>query len=323
MSDKVCAVVVSYNRKDLLIECLDALRKQTRPLQGIYIVDNASTDNTPDLLFEKRYIRKLPPQDIAETVEEEFQIESFVYSAPIKIYYTRMPENTGSAGGFYEGTKRAYEKGFDWIWCMDDDTIPQEDALNNLIKKANELKDINVGFLSSKVLWTDGTPHIMNIPAIKPLIDGIPFNLYEDKGVLLIKSASFVSLLVSKDVVRKAGFPIKEFFIWGDDVEYTLRITEKGFLGLYVGESIVFHKTKTNYSSKEIGVSDRRFYYRIRNRLWIYKIHYKKDYFHLLRHVLLTPKLPLKVWYINIKASIDSFIRTPKVEYGKEVRDSI
>ena len=52
---RVAAVVVTYNRKELLMECLEALLRQTRPLQAIYIIDNASTDGTPELLHREGY----------------------------------------------------------------------------------------------------------------------------------------------------------------------------------------------------------------------------------------------------------------------------
>jgi GT2 family glycosyltransferase len=275
MIDTVCAVVVTYNRKNLLLECLEALRKQTRPIQGIYLIDNASTDGTPELLLEKGYITELPPQNIKEPWEKEFIIQNLTDRGNIKLHYVRMHENTGGAGGFYEGVKRGYEKGYDWLWLMDDDTIIESKTLDKLLEKIHHLNDKNIGFVYSKVIWTDGAPHIMNIPGIKPLVNGIPFNLYEDKGVLLVETASFVSLLVGKEVVKKVGLPLKEFFIWADDVEYTLRITKNGFIGLYVKDSIVIHKTKTNYSARS--VYDWRFYYNVRNWLWIYKLHYKKS----------------------------------------------
>jgi GT2 family glycosyltransferase len=313
--------VVTYNRKNLLLECLEALRKQTRPIQGIYLIDNASTDGTPELLLEKGYITELPPQNIKEPWEKEFIIQNLTDRGNIKLHYVRMHENTGGAGGFYEGVKRGYEKGYDWLWLIDDDTIIESKTLDKLLEKIHHLNDKNIGFVYSKVIGTDGAPHIMNIPGIKPLVNGIPFNLYEDKGVLLVETASFVSLLVGKEVVKKVGLPLKEFFIWADDVEYTLRITKNGFIGLYVKDSIVIHKTKTNYSARS--VYDWRFYYNVRNWLWIYKLHYKKKYIvYLLRRLLLTPMLPIKMWHINIKACIDSFIQNPKVEYCKK-KDSI
>ena len=310
----VCAVVVTYNRKNLLIECLEALKKQTTPIEGIYIIDNASTDGTPDLLKEKGYIKELPPVNLTEPWEKEFEIKNLVDCNPIKIHYVRMHENTGGAGGFYEGVKRAYEKGYDWLWLMDDDTLPQEEAMSKLLEKIYELKNVNLGFVTSKVLWIDGTPHIMNIPSIKPLVNNIPFNFYENKNVLVVESASFVSLLLNRKVVKKIGLPIKEFFLWADDVEYTLRITKHGFLGFYVKDSIVIHKTKTNYSSKD--VYDWRFYYNVRNWLWIYKKYYKQKFiFYFFKQIFLTLKLPKRFWLINLKACMESLVKSPHVVY--------
>jgi len=107
--EKIAAVVVTYNRKDLLKECLDALLNQTRPLDSIILIDNASTDGTPEFLKEKGYLDNP------------------------KIDYVRLPENTGGAGGFHEGVKRGYEKGYDWLWLMDDDALPEKSSLNNLL----------------------------------------------------------------------------------------------------------------------------------------------------------------------------------------------
>ena len=313
MDEKVCAVVVTYNRKNLLLECLEALRKQTRPVDAIYLIDNFSTDGTPELLKEKGYITELPPVNLTGPWEEEFEIRNLTNGGSIKLYYVRMHENTGSAGGFHEGVKRAYEKCYDWLWLMDDDAIPADNALNFLLEKRKRFKDLNIGFICSKVLWINRTPHIMNIPSVKPLINGIPFNLYEDKGVLLVETASFVSLLINNKVVDKVGLPIKEFFIWADDVEYTLRITKNNFLGFYVKDSIVIHKTKENHSASN--VYDWRYYYNVRNWLWIYKLHYKKFLFWKL---LKLPKIPMRIWRMNIKACIDSIVRTPKIEYCEE-----
>jgi GT2 family glycosyltransferase len=216
-----------------------------------------------------------------------------------------MNENTGSYGGFYVGVKRGYERGYDWWWLMDDDTIPTETALENLINKNIALDPNKIGFLCSKVLWTDQSPHFMNIPGIKPLINSIPFNIYDEKDLLLVESASFVSLLIKRNAIKTIGLPIKEFFIWGDDVEYTLRITKNGFLGFYVKDSITIHKTKTNYPSAN--VDNWRYYYIIRNWLIILKKYDKKRYiYNLVKNLAKTIVLPPSLWFINLKACIAS-----------------
>ncbi|MCX7699187.1 MAG: glycosyltransferase, partial [Candidatus Goldbacteria bacterium] len=71
---RVCAIVVTYNRKNLLIECLEALRKQTKVLDGIYIIDNCSTDGTAELLKELGYISRVPPAGVDGVWEDEYRV---------------------------------------------------------------------------------------------------------------------------------------------------------------------------------------------------------------------------------------------------------
>ncbi|HNS25876.1 MAG TPA: glycosyltransferase, partial [Methanobacteriaceae archaeon] len=118
--ETVCAVVVTYNRRELLIECLDALRNQTRPVDAVYLVDNASTDDTPELLLEKGYLDLVP-----ETGEEAW--ERTLKRDDLVVHYLRLSHNQGGSGGFHQGVKRAYQQGYQWLWLMDDDARPQED----------------------------------------------------------------------------------------------------------------------------------------------------------------------------------------------------
>ncbi len=99
-NDTVAAVLVTYNRKEFLSECLDGLLHQTRPVDRIILIDNASTDGTPEFLKQRGYLGN-----------------------PV-IDYVQMPDNTGGAGGFHEGVKRGYYAGYRWLWLMDDDVEP-------------------------------------------------------------------------------------------------------------------------------------------------------------------------------------------------------
>jgi GT2 family glycosyltransferase len=107
MNNTVCAVVVTYNRKDLLIKCLDSLTNQSVTPQAIYIIDNNSTDKTEQMLYENEYITHIPD------FNKKFTNQTTINDILIK--YIRLPENTGGAGGFYEGVKEAYEDGYDWV----------------------------------------------------------------------------------------------------------------------------------------------------------------------------------------------------------------
>lgn len=222
----VCAVVVSYNRKDLLIECLEALLKQTRPVEGIYIIDNASMDGTPDMLKKSGYITEIPPHNLKEPWEKEFEIENLLNKNKVKIYYLRMDKNTGGAGGFYEGVKRGYERGYEWLWLMDDDGIPSEYCLESLLLDAqkNKLMVINPLVINKeepKMLSFGFDENILTVEdAIK---------LADKEGIIHNKANPFNGTLLHSNVIEKVGFIKREMFIWGDETEYFLRIRKNGF----------------------------------------------------------------------------------------------
>ncbi len=126
--ERIAAVVVTYNRKELLLQCVQHLLDQQEADCDVLVVDNASTDGT------------------AQAVE---QISS------AKLFYRNTGENLGGAGGFHFGMRWAVEEGYDYVWIMDDDALPQPDALAQLWN-AHEQLEGQYGFLSSVVLWKDG-----------------------------------------------------------------------------------------------------------------------------------------------------------------------
>lgn len=239
MDNGVVAVVVTYNRKALLKECVNALLKQTYPLDHIIIIDNHSTDGTGEY------------------------IQSHLKSGLIDYEY--MEQNIGGAGGFNQGIKEAAKYTSEYIWLMDDDTIPTSDALKKMMDAADKV-GFEFGFLASNVLWKDGTPCLMNIPKVHE--DWIYQTQYLESSLVRLESASFVSLLVSKKAVKECGLPIKDFFIWGDDVEYTKRISKK-FINYFCSDSVVVHKMKFNERTDiytDSGTRLKRYEYMFRNR---------------------------------------------------------
>jgi rhamnopyranosyl-N-acetylglucosaminyl-diphospho-decaprenol beta-1,3/1,4-galactofuranosyltransferase len=217
--NNVVAVIVTYNRLALLQEALAAVKAQTFSILKIIVVDNGSIDGTAGWLIDERGLEVI-----------------------------RLDVNSGASGGFSAGIKAAAAYTPDWIWVMDDDTICKPDALQVLVTKANQV-DLPVGFIGSKCIWEDGSPHLMNVPNIKPTFNKtIPFNKYDGWNLLLTETSSWVSLLVSLKAVAQVGLPLKEFFFWSDDCEYTARIAKAGYLGIYCMDSIVTHKTSVNYS---------------------------------------------------------------------------
>lgn len=241
MNKKVDCVVVTYNRLSLLKECLEALLNQEYPLNKIFVINNNSTDETASYL--SRLSEKYPT-----------------------IVAVNLDKNVGGAGGFNVGLKFFMKKSdADYAWIMDDDTIPSKSALSNLMNKISNIS--NLGFLCSNVRWKDNTSARMNVPQAEE-----DWNERADLGLIKVKSASFVSILFPRKVIEKVGFPITDFFIWGDDVEYTSRITKEGFEGYLSNDSIVEHKIKTNIATNIVLEKDinrvKRYYYANRNYIY-------------------------------------------------------
>lgn len=239
---KVIAVVVTYNRKELLKEAIEALLNQEYNNCDVLIVDNASTDGT------REYIDEL----LKDT----------------RVHYENTGANLGGAGGFNYGMKRACQMGCDFVWVMDDDCIVHKDSLTELLNADKQLNG-NYGFLSSKVLWKDDSICKMNIPK-----KTFSTWLKEfDKPVQEIAMASFVSLFVKTDIIKEMGLPIKEFFIWTDDWEFTRRISRK-YKSYFISKSIVTHKSKNNEGA-DISTVDgdrvERFKYLYRNDVVLYR----------------------------------------------------
>lgn len=174
-------------------------------------------------------------------------------------------------GGFYEGIKESKKYNPDYIWVMDDDTIPTKECLEKLITAYKQTEN-NTSFLASAVYGEQG--EFMNVPVVDltPTSNGYAdWYKHLDKKMVKIESATFVSILINYDAVKKIGLPCKQYFLWGDDTEYTLRLTKYYGEAYLVGDSIAIHKRK---NAKVLNIIEeneksriKMHYYMIRNNL--------------------------------------------------------
>ena len=256
---KVSAVIVTFNRLNLLKQCLSKALNQDVQDLDILLIDNASTDGTGD------YIKEL--------------------NNP-RIKYYNTGSNLGGAGGFSYGLNVAAREGYDYCWIMDDDTMVHQHSLSSMLEKITQ---IDAAYICSRVLWTDGEACAMNTPPtgkFKCLYDEPALDLQ----LIEIQGCSFVSCLVRMDIVRKAGLPIADFFIYGDDVEFTRRLQRyaKGYIDL---DSVVTHAMAGNNTASIINCEKERidrYRYGVRNNVYIMRHHDKKGFFGIMGNMVKT-----------------------------------
>lgn len=252
---KNIAVIVTYNRIDLLKENLYMLEKQTKNFDKIIIVDNHSSDDS------------------------QKKINTIFKNSKLNIDYHYMEENYGGAGGFYYGVKFAYEDGADFVWLMDDDGKPfNEYTFANIYNEAvNLYKKNKLLFLNSLVTY-NGVDLSFGFNQ-KIEINKQLENIEKEKegNILYNKVNPFNGTLISKELIEKVGLPRKEFFISRDETDYMNRSKKAGALIATIVNSIYCHPKSKLVFKKIFGYSTQIYkdmdkeYYFIRNLTYSYK----------------------------------------------------
>ena len=237
---RIVAVVVTWNRAEMLARILRAIDAQDRRCDEVVVVDNASTDRTPEVL---------------EEVASEL-------TTPLRVL--RLGRNTGGAGGFKAGMAAALDSAPDLLWLMDDDGQPQPDCLSLLLPHVGRydflgpavVADSDAGRLCFPIRLP-GTARVVH--ALVDVERAAVGGLLEDVVI------PFNGVLVTRELVERIGLPREEFFIWGDDVEYLWRARRAGarvatvvpsrFLHPVVGDlgtPMMFGRTTYNHSPSEL-----------------------------------------------------------------------
>ncbi|MFG0704844.1 glycosyltransferase [Acinetobacter sp. TYF_19] len=234
MKTEICiaTVVVTYNRSVLLQETIRSLLEQSFNIDKIILVNNCSTDNTESLLQDNGYL-----------------------DHPI-VDYLKLEENTGGAGGFYTGLKHLQDNyNFEYVWMMDDDAEPENKCLEVILKAMNET-NADVGSCIVKNL--DGSIDIFHrgeiINTVKT-IEHLPHSLIE--GDQEVDFISFVGPLYKKEVIDKVGLPNKDFFIHNDDFDYSIRIKKLKFKSILTFETFILHKQESTIFAQDNSLNKR------------------------------------------------------------------
>lgn len=238
-------IIVTYNRLNLLKECINAVQNQIQLFNHIIIVNNASTDGT------EKYLSNFKNND-----------KFVIYNAET---------NQGGAYGFKKGLEISLEKKDDWMLLIDDDAILDKEYLLHIYKS---IINDNGGYEAySGVVETEQKISLSHRSALsyrcfyKP--KSIPEEEYK-KPYFICDVASFCGIMISRTLVEKIGLPYSEYFILYDDSEYCLRIHKETPIK-NINASRLNHKTPIL-----INTTNWKTYYGMRNRLNLTKKHYGK-----------------------------------------------
>jgi rhamnopyranosyl-N-acetylglucosaminyl-diphospho-decaprenol beta-1,3/1,4-galactofuranosyltransferase len=247
---RVLAHIHTLNEAGIIESAVDALERQTRPPDAIIIVDNGSTDGTLDRVF------------------------------PEQVTIIRNPTNVGVSGSVRTGMTYALEHGFDWIWILDADSMPEPDALEKLLDLyaswPQNLQD-ETAFLAC--LWhnaEDGLPRhggIFTRHRMHP-VRRVPDTRYYPCHVTI-----WSGCLYRTPAVRQIGLPHADYFIDWDDIQYGYRVMKAGYKGFVDQQAVLRHnvrgtsQTRTDVKFGPVAVKfyelpAHRCYYTCRNMLY-------------------------------------------------------
>jgi len=251
---RAVAIVVTYNRKQSVIEVINALLNQTL-VCDIIIVDNASTNGTKDAL------------DALGLIDRQ------------EVHYIYLEENQGGSGGFFHGLEYAMDGSWQWFWLMDDDAVPEKDALKNLLNQ--ELCQRNI--YGSAAIGIDRGRKKLCFPA-RTLNRGKGEFIEYHQSLSDLENVAwlpFLGFFIHREVVKEIGLPDKDFFILDDDVEYSERAKEYGSEIIMVKSSIIHHPIQRTALFHFLGLKiyyrsmpPWKVYYDVRNKILIAKRYY-------------------------------------------------
>ncbi|AVK62253.1 glycosyl transferase family 2 [Lactobacillus sp. CBA3605] len=214
---KYVSVIVTFNRQALLKQAIESLCNQSLPPQQIIVVDNASTDGTAAMMADY--------QDA-------------------QVHYIRLPQNVGGAGGFYQGIKVAkrYRTTADWVSLSDDDAVFEPDYFEKIAQAAKQHPTIKA--FAGTVEFMDGTKQLDQRQRLENWThfdaQAVPELDYQHD--FFIDLFTFCGCVINFDLMIKTGMPRQDFFIWWDDIEYSIRLRKNTEI-LNVSPAVLVHHT--------------------------------------------------------------------------------
>src|SRR4030042_5912844 len=255
LNPEIGIFIVNYNGRDNTLACLRSLEKlqATSCRLQVFVVDNHSFDNS------------------VQDIKKQFPKATLIKNA----------ENLGFVGGNNAGIKKAIKDGADYVLILNNDTLVSENLIGELLKVAQ--KDEKVGIVVPKiffaagyefhkklyqkndlgrVIWyAGGRTDWQNMFGVHLGVDEVDHGQFDQEKE--VDFATGCCFLAKKEVFSKIGLFDSKFFLYGEDLDLSIRALKAGFKIFYAPRAFLWHKNAGSSSSG----STLHDYYLSRNRL--------------------------------------------------------
>jgi len=212
---RVLAHIHTFNDADIIDHTIEAVLRQTRPVDGILVVDNASTDGT-------------------------IERPSFIF-----VSFVDHRENLGTSGAVYSGFRFALAQDYDWIWLFDADSTPEPDALAKLLHLyagwPRNLQDKTAFLACLHHDVQDGVPrhgHVFSRHGFKRVMP------HPEEWYYPIHVNIWSGCLYRLAAVRQIGLPNADYVLdWGE-AEYGYRVMKAGYKGFIHQGAVLDHNIR-------------------------------------------------------------------------------
>jgi hypothetical protein len=247
-------ILVNYNGYQLTLECLESLNECVNDNVFIYIVDNASSDNSCVEL--KKYMKTMG----------DFHLDLI-----------ESKENLGFAGGNNLAIMQAVSEGTDYVILLNNDTVVDKDFIEHLIEPFDLHDDC---YAAVSKIYYEGNPNqiwyaggLFSFKTAK--VVHYRYDEIDDGRVEEIQKVTFATgccLCISKECIQQIGMLSEDYFLYDEDTDYCLKILNSKHSIYYAPKSIIYHKVNASTKKKK-GMVD---FYMTRNRIWLIKKYIKK-----------------------------------------------
>ncbi len=225
----VMIVVLAWNHVDDTVECLYSMAKSDYPNLRLALVDNASTDNT------------------LEIVKRDFPQVEIIQSK----------ENLGVSGGYNLGMKYAVQQGVDYILIANNDISVDSSMIRNLVTAMDQNEQIGIGmpkiyhyYQDRSRLWCTGAYWRRFPPTVKMMGVNARDALKYDVAREIEFAPSCVLLLRTKMVIQ-VGYFDTGYFFYNDDWDYCVRARHSGYKIHFIPSAMMWHKVSVSTQKTE------------------------------------------------------------------------